>query len=192
MIFINLKIYLEYKMEYYYIITIICGILITLCTLWKICLKDGWMAFKTKRDQLKLLGGIVSSAQKNKNKHKKISKCRILCVTFGIIFKTIWLTLLHKIHKNVKKIGRNTFEITYCVNGKIFKMVIEVKRGPGSVLQVIDENSEDVTEKVESYLNCNDVIIKKVSPVDLDFNSLTINFSNGESKTYEEIEKIEF
>ena len=89
----------------------------------------------------------------------------------------------------LKKIGRNTFEITYCVNGKVFKMVIEVKRGPGSVLQVIDENSEDVTEKVESYLNCNDVIIKKVSPVDLDFNSLTINFSNGESKTYEEIEK---
>ena len=70
--------------------------------------------------------------------------------------------------------------------------VIEVKRGPSSVLQVIDENEEDITDKVESYLNYNDLIIKKMSPVDLGYENLTINMSNGDVKTFDQDEKIIF
>ena len=70
--------------------------------------------------------------------------------------------------------------------------VIEVKRGPSSILQVIDENEEDITDKVDSYLNYNDIIIKKMSPVDLGYENLTINMSNGDVKTFDQEEKIVF
>ena len=171
-------------MEWFYILLISVVVLLAVIKSWGMCLKNGWLAYKNRRNQLKMLGNVVSTATGNP------SKLKLIYITCSVIFKAIWITFMNKLHKNVKKIGRNLFEVKYCLNGRQVIFVIEVKRGPSSILQVIDENEEDITDKVDSYLNYNDIIIKKMSPVDLGYENLTINMSNGDVKTFDQEEKI--
>jgi hypothetical protein len=55
-------------------------------------------------------------------------------------------------NNTVVKIGRNKFEVTYLISGKVYTMVVIPVRGPSPVLQVINDSEEDVTDKVLPYL----------------------------------------
>ena len=52
----------------------------------------------------------------------------------------------------VKKLNTKTYEISYIIQGKIYKMVVTPIRGPTPVLQIRDETDEDITDKVLPYL----------------------------------------
>ena len=90
------------------------------------------------------LNSLVSTNQK--------TKLAIILVSLKLISQAIWINFLQYINKTVKKLAKNKYEITYVVEGKLYKLVVNVTRGPSPVLQVINESNEDITTKIMPYI----------------------------------------
>ena len=52
---------------------------------------------------------------------------KIVWFSIVIILKVLYLSILEKLNKSIKKIDNNTYELSYAVNGKIYKMIILLK-----------------------------------------------------------------
>lgn len=140
------------------------------------------LILNTRYKNFQRINSLVSTQQKNKFK--------IIWFSLIIIFKALYMTLMQKIYKNVKKIDRNTYKISYCINGDIYHMVIKSRRGPKNVLQVIDENLEDVTHIITPYLGPNeDMHHFKFAPNFWNKKLLTFNLYNKEI-TFKENDEI--
>lgn len=90
------------------------------------------------------LNSLVSTNQK--------TKLAIILVSLKLIFQAIWISFLQYTNKTVKKLAKNKYEISYVVEGKLYKLVVNVTRGPSPVLQVINESNEDITSKIIPYI----------------------------------------
>ena len=55
-------------------------------------------------------------------------------------------------NNTVVKLGRNKFQVSYVVGGKLYTMIVTPVRGPAPVIQIIDDNADDVTDKVLPYM----------------------------------------
>ena len=53
---------------------------------------------------------------------------------------------------SVVKIGRNKFCVSYVVSGKMYTMIVTPARGPSPILQIINDDIEDITDKVLPYM----------------------------------------
>jgi hypothetical protein len=95
----------------------------------------------------KRLNCLVSTSQK--------TKLAIITVSLKLIFQALWITFLQKVNKTVRKINRNKYEITYNIEGKMYKLVVNVTRGPSPVLQIINDTNDDVTSQIMPYLGPN-------------------------------------
>ena len=49
-------------------------------------------------------------------------------------------------------IDNSTYEITYVINSRIYKMIVKPVKGPRLILQVIDDSNNDVTDVVLQYI----------------------------------------
>ena len=91
----------------------------------------------------------------------------------------------------IKKLDKNKFEITYVINGKMFKMITSPPKGPSLVLQVSDDNQDDITEIVLPYIgpknNWHNV---EFTPSFFESKFLSFELSNGDTKTFSEDEVI--
>ena len=90
------------------------------------------------------LNSLVSTNQK--------TKLAIIGVSLKLIFQAIWISIIQYLNKTVKKIGRNKYQITYVVEGKLYKLVVNVTRGPSPVLQIINQSNEDITSTIMPYI----------------------------------------
>lgn len=90
------------------------------------------------------INSLVSTSQK--------TKLAIITVSLKLIFQAIWISLLQYINKTVRKVSRNKYEISYVIEGKLYKLIVTVTRGPSPVLQVINNSNEDVTNKIMPYI----------------------------------------
>lgn len=90
------------------------------------------------------LNSLVSTNQK--------TKLAIIRVSLKLIFQAIWISFLQYINKSVKKLSKNKYEVTYVIEGKLYKLVVNVTRGPSPVLQVINQSNEDITTKIMPYI----------------------------------------
>lgn len=90
------------------------------------------------------LNSLVSTNQK--------TKIAIIIVSLKLIFQAIWISFLQYVNKTVKKLGKNKYEISYVVEGKLYKLLVTVTRGPSPVLQVINNSNEDITTKIIPYI----------------------------------------
>lgn len=52
----------------------------------------------------------------------------------------------------VKKVGNNTYEVSYEINNICYKMLVQPFRGPRPVMQITDDNSNDITEHILPYM----------------------------------------
>jgi len=94
-------------------------------------------------------------------------------------------------NSSVKKINKNTYEISYLVNGKMYKMIVTPVKGPAPVLQVSDENEEDVSDMVLPFLGPrNDWHGRVFTSKDFKRRSLTFELGSGEEVTFEEDQKL--
>jgi hypothetical protein len=126
-------------------------------------------------------------ADKNNVNYRQLIKTSIYT-----IYSVIYYVIIQKLNKSVKKIDKHTYEITYSIGGKIYKFNTGCKKGMGSVLQIIDDNNNDVTEKIEPYFGPMENFHKNdYSPSTFECKTLTFNYSDGSTKTFNEHETIE-
>ena len=79
------------------------------------------------------------------------------------------------------------------INGATYKFHVKPKKGPNSnvIIQATDENDQDVTGEVLTYLGPMDNFHgNKYSPMNFGVKSITLNLSSGEDKTFNEHEYI--
>jgi hypothetical protein len=109
----------------------------------------------------------------------------ISLVGLKTLSKYSYIKFLQYLNSNVKKIDKNTYELTYIINENVYKMIVSPKRGPSPVLQIIDHNMNDVTEEILPYLGPNyDWHGKKFSIDFFNKESLTFEMTDGSTKKY--------
>jgi hypothetical protein len=138
----------------------------------------------TKYIEFKRLNKLVETQHKG--------RVKILIVSIQIVMKTYYLSTLQYLNNSVVKIGRNKYEVSYSINGRLYKMFVVQRKGPFPILQVNNHNNEDVTEYILPYLGPNhDWHLNRVRPDTFGHKSLVFRLSNGDEVIFEEHEHIE-
>ena len=117
---------------------------------------------------------------------KNVNYFSIFLTALKLILKTIWLMLIQKIlHKNVIKISKDIYELTFYIKGQKYIFLLESKSGPNAnpVLQVIDDQNNDVTDIVDPYINVYVSKMKNITPNQLGFDNLTFELNDGTNIT---------
>ena len=102
-----------------------------------------------------------------------------------LIFQTLWLYILQYTNTSLKQCGKNKYEISYTINGKIYKIISKKQRGPSPILQISNELDVDVTQDILPFLgpgydwHCN-----TFTPFDFGYNSLIFEMHNGNGYTF--------
>jgi hypothetical protein len=118
---------------------------------------------------------------------KYTSLGRLTMLALMVFSEAIYITLVQKLNKSVKKIDRHTFEITYVINGKLYKMRVKPKRGPSPVLQISNEEQSDVTDQVLPYMGPSyDWHGNTFSPDCFGHQTLVFEFADGSEITFEQ------
>jgi hypothetical protein len=90
----------------------------------------------------------------------------------------------------VFEVSPNIFEMKYVIKGKLYKMRLKVQNGPGNVLQINDKDMNDLTEKIEPYINFYDSEIVQVTPCDFNCNEVYIETFDGNSIKFNKMEPL--
>jgi hypothetical protein len=101
--------------------------------------------------------------------------------------QTLYISYLQYINNTVRKLDHKTYEITYVIDGKIYKMLTVPKRGPAPILQISNDKDEDVTEQILPYMGPQyDWHGRNITPRFFSCKSLTFQLSNGKEQTMRE------
>ena len=112
---------------------------------------------------------------------KTIQKCLELLYSFLHVYMS------QHYFNTSKIIKKNVYDIEYTINCRIYRFQIPYKKGPSKYLQFIDDQDNDVSLLLFSYVGPNDDFHKiEYKPSHFDLKSLTINYSDGSSKTFHE------
>ena len=121
---------------------------------------------------------LVSSVKKQKSS--------IIWVSLKLIFQAIYISFIQYMNSSVKHIDNKTSELTYVINGRIYKMIIIRKRGPSPILQISNNFENDVTEQILPYMGPQyDWHGNTFTPEFFGYSSLTFELGNGTEYTYE-------
>ena len=105
----------------------------------------------------------------------------IFYYSLTLICRVFYLSCVQYLNNTVVKLNSKIYLINYVIKGRQYSMIIKPKRGPTPVLQIINEDQEDITEKVLPYMGPKYDWYHD----ELDFNvyfkskKLTFNLSNG-------------
>ena len=103
--------------------------------------------------------------------------------------KVSYYRLWQYLNQTLEQINRNTFVLTYTLNGNLYKVPLKIKRGPSPVLYVHNEKNEDLTDVFLQYAGpFYDFHNQRFTPSYFDSKTLFIELSNGTYKQYEEHE----
>ena len=92
--------------------------------------------------------------------------------------------------KNVYEISPNVYEIKCIMKGKMHILRLKVQKGPGQVLQITDKNMNDLTGKIEPYVNGYDLETVYITPDDFGLENLYIEKFDGESETFQKSDQV--
>ena len=87
--------------------------------------------------------------------YKTSLKFKILVKTLCIICRMVLIKCLYYLDPRVRKLEKNKFEISYVIGSKLYKFQTKIKRGPATVLQVVDKDYNDITKLIKPYLGPN-------------------------------------
>ena len=117
----------------------------------------------------------------------------IIWFSIKLILQALYINLIQYLNKSLIMIDKNTYELTYIINGTTYKNRIKIKKGPKPVLQISDECSEDITDKILPYLGPSyDFNGSKLTPKIFGYKTLTFEMSDGNEKFFDENDIIEF
>jgi len=132
-----------------------------------------------KYNKWKSVNNMVSTKYKN--------KMIIIWISMKLILESMYINLLQYLNKSLIKIDKNNYSLTYVINGNLYKHRVRIKRGPRPLLQIIDDNSNDVTEVIIPYLGPEyNWHGNKLTPKVLGYKSLAFELSDGTEKICEE------
>lgn len=115
----------------------------------------------------------------------------ILWISLCLVGKALWISMLQRINNSVVQLSKNKYQITYVVNGKIYKMIVTPTRGPRKVLLAHDENEEDISYLIFPYLGPEeDFHGKTFSPDFFDRKKLYFECSDGGEHVFDSNETI--
>jgi len=115
------------------------------------------------------------------------SNLRIISVSVKMVVQTWYITLLQYMNTAIRKVDRKTYEVSYVIDGRMYKMLVVPKRGPAPVLQISDDESNDVTEQILPYMGPQyDWHGHKFTPQFFGHESLTFELMDGSEHTYGE------
>ena len=118
---------------------------------------------------------------------------KVLWISTKLIIATLYISFLQYINTSIRKLDRKTYEVSYVIEGKLYKMVVIPKRGPAPVLQILDENSDDITRYVLPYMGPQyDWHGKKFTPRFFGHNSLTFLLGDGSEYIYTDDSVVEY
>jgi hypothetical protein len=131
-----------------------------------------------KFNKFKEVNLLVSSIKKKKSS--------IIWVSLKLIFQAIYISFIQYMNSSLRHIDNKTSELTYVINGRIYKMIIIRKRGPSPILQISNNFENDVTEQILPYMGPQyDWHGNTFTPEFFGYSSLTFELGNGTEYTYE-------
>jgi hypothetical protein len=138
-----------------------------------------YQSVRNKQERIRRLMRVVAS-DKNKNLAK------VVWVTICMLVEALYVSLIQMLNKSVKRIDGNTFEVSYVVSGKLYRMIVKPKRGPSPVIQISNENQEDVTDQVLPFMGptYNWHGNTTFSPNFFNYQSLIFEFADGSEKVF--------
>jgi hypothetical protein len=119
------------------------------------------------------------------NRNNIIKNAKMSYIIVNTSIKYFYILLQQYMNNTVKKIGKNTYELTYIINGNTYKMIVKPIRGPKPILQITDHESNDITDDILPYLGPNYNWHGEKFSLDF-FNKKEITFEliDGTTKTY--------
>lgn len=167
----------------YNIITFLISSL-SIYSLIKFLRNDGYNKILINYEKWKKLNKLVST------KYDSTLMCKLVSVS--MIFKSYYLSFIQYINNSVVKIDKNTYEVSYIINDKLYKMIIKPKRGPIPILSVINEYDSNITDEILPYLGpYNNWLNIKYTPNSFNYNLLKFELSSGEIKIFKNLENID-
>lgn len=147
---------------------------------------NGPQIIVTKYSRWKQLNTLVATQNPNSPwKTAWISACMVL--------ETMWINTLQTVNNSVRRVNRTQVEVTYSIDGKIYRMITYPARGPCPVLSVTTEKGEDVTESVMAYFGPRrDWHHCHFTPKFFGHKQLTFSLAAGHEKIFDENEVISF
>jgi hypothetical protein len=109
-----------------------------------------------------------------------------------LLCQALYISLCQWLNSYLVKQDKNTYLLTYNINGKVYKNLIKVKRGPCPILQISNEDTEDVTTNVLQYLGpTRNWHGNQYTPKILGYKTLVFECDDGEEKVYNENDTLE-
>jgi hypothetical protein len=126
---------------------------------------------------------VKSLVSTSNNKKKKYT---ILWISLKLIFQAIYISFIQYMNTSVRHIDNKKSELTYVINGRIYKMIITHKRGPSPILQISNNFENDVTNQILPYMGPQyDWHGNTFTPEFFGYSSLTFEFGDGTEYTYQ-------
>ena len=108
-----------------------------------------------------------------------------------LIFKIKWLSILQYTNTSIRKCGKNKYELSYIINGKIYRIVTKIRNGPCPILQITNEFEDNIMGVILPFLGPNyDCHNSNFTPSDFGYKSITFIMRSGNDYTFTESEKI--
>lgn len=115
----------------------------------------------------------------------------ILRISICMITKALWINILQYCNSSITKLDKKTYELSYVLNGNLYKILIINKTGPRKVLLVSDETQTDMSYVVTPYLGPKeDFHGYYMTPKFFNKKELIFELSNGQEKIFKENDKI--
>lgn len=133
-----------------------------------------------KFKKFRKLNSLVATSETN--------NCKIIYVSLKLIAKASYILFIQYMNNSVRPIeGGKSHELTYVINGKMYKLIVTPIRGPAPIMQISNDNGEDVTDIVLPYMGPQyDWHYREFAPRFFGYKSLTFELADGSEKTYED------
>lgn len=97
-------------------------------------------------------------------------------VSWQMILQAIYQDMLSFFDNRLEKKGNKLYELTYMVEGQMYKMPIKVRRGPGKIFAAEDENGNCILLSLKQYCSPSGNIINSlVTPKYLGYEKVVLN-----------------
>jgi len=115
---------------------------------------------------------------------------KIIYVSLKLIAKASYILFIQYMNNSVTRIdGGKSYELTYVINGRIYKLIVTPVRGPVPIMQISNDAGEDVTDIVLPYMGPQyDWHYREFAPRFFGYKSLTFELADGSEQTYEDSE----
>ena len=107
-----------------------------------------------------------------------------------MVLKFVYLQILQYLTNTVAKIDKNNYEVTYIINGKMYKMVVKPERGPLNYTKILNDKDENIIDEFSQYYGPHYKNQVKLMPSFFKTKSLRLVFYDETEKVFEEDEKI--